>query len=124
MVVTQNSELASRVRSLRNRGRSNSGDWLQHAEVGYTYRLSELHAALGLAQLRRIDSILARRDEIALSYNKRFQSESSLIRPLVRHQDKTISWFVYVVRLRDDVDSSRRERIVEAMAAKGIACGR
>jgi len=124
MVVTQNSELASRVRSLRNHGRSNSGDWLQHAEVGYNYRLSELHAALGLAQMRRIDSILARRGEIALAYNKRLQSESALITPLVSHHYKTISWFVYVVRLRDEVDPAHRERIVQAMAAKGIACGR
>jgi len=124
VVVTQDSELASRVRSLRNHGRTNSGAWLQHAEVGYNYRLSELHAALGLAQLRRIDSILARRDEIALSYNRRLQSESSLIRPLVRDHYKTISWFVYVVRLGDEADPPDRERIVEAMASKGIACGR
>ena len=124
VVVTQDSELAARVRSLRNHGRSNSGDWLQHAEVGYNYRLSELHAALGLAQMRRIDSILARRGEIALAYNKRLQSESALIAPLVSDRYKTVSWFVYVVRLRDEVDSSHRERIVQGMAAKGIACGR
>src|SRR5205814_10702879 len=37
---------------------------------------------------------------------------------------KTVSWFVYVVRLRDEVDSSHRGRIVQGMAAKGIACGR
>jgi perosamine synthetase len=65
MIVTRRPELAQRIRALRNQGRYDNDDWLQHAELGYNYRLSEMNCALGLAQLNRIDEILERRAHVA-----------------------------------------------------------
>ena len=53
------------LKSLSNQGRSDSGEWLTHARLGYNYRLDDLSAALGLAQLERLDEILAARAEVA-----------------------------------------------------------
>jgi perosamine synthetase len=123
VVVTGNSELAARIRSLRNHGRD-STDWLQHAEVGYNYRLSELHAALGLAQMQRIEEILLGRAEIAQKYAQRLARSEVLVLPPLALQNSRISWFVYVVRLKERYSQADRDRIIEKMAANGIACGR
>jgi dTDP-4-amino-4,6-dideoxygalactose transaminase len=124
VVVTENPDLAARIRSLRNHGRVESGDWLQHAEVGYNYRLSELHAALGLAQMQRLEGILRRRAEIAQKYAVRLARSEALLLPSLELSNRRISWFVYVVRLQESHPRADRERIIEGMAAKGIACGR
>ena len=124
IVVTQNPDLAARIRSLRNHGRGDTNDWLRHTEVGYNYRLSELHAALGLAQMQRLEDILRRRAEIAQKYAERLAHSEALVLPPLQLPGRRISWFVYVVRLKDNYSRSNRERIIEGMAAKGIACGR
>lgn len=59
MAVTRSPEIAARIRSLRNQGRPASGERFEHVEIGYNYRLSELHCALGVEQLKRIAAILA-----------------------------------------------------------------
>ncbi len=61
MIVTDRDDLASRCRSLRNQGREEGASWLQHAQVGYNYRLSDVNCALGLVQMQRVDEILATR---------------------------------------------------------------
>ncbi len=63
MITTDDARIAESCRSMRNQGRDTDGAWLRHVRLGYNYRLSELHAALGLAQLERIDSLLAARSE-------------------------------------------------------------
>ena len=63
MITTNDPRIAELCRSMRNQGRDTDGAWLRHVRLGYNYRLSELHAALGLAQLERIDEILAARAE-------------------------------------------------------------
>jgi perosamine synthetase len=124
VLVTQNDSLAARVRSLRNHGRSESADWLQHAELGYNYRLSELHSALGVAQMQRIDSILARREKIARVYAERLSDTHGLILPPLDLPHHRISWFVYVVRLAERYTQAHRDHIIEQMAARGVAAGR
>jgi perosamine synthetase len=124
VLVTQNESLAARVRSLRNHGRSESADWLQHAELGYNYRLSELHAALGVAQMQRIDSILARRERIAHAYAHRLSGTDGLILPPLSLPNRRISWFVYVVRLAERYTQAHRDRFIEKLAAQSVAAGR
>jgi perosamine synthetase len=63
-LVTHSAEMSTRLRSLRNQGR-HSGDWFQHAEPGFSYRLSDINCALGLTQLGRIEQILDRREALA-----------------------------------------------------------
>ncbi|HLK03686.1 MAG TPA: DegT/DnrJ/EryC1/StrS family aminotransferase [Candidatus Acidoferrum sp.] len=124
VLVTQSPELAALVRSLRNHGRRDSADWLQHSEIGYNYRLSELHAALGLAQMQRVDAILEGREEIARGYDERLAKSEALILPPLKLSGHRISWFVYVIRLVEKYPQSDRDGLIEKMAARGIACGR
>src|SRR3954454_15936081 len=67
MIVTDDDNFAAACRALRNQGREGM-DWLAHQRLGYNYRLSELHAALGLAQMERLEEILAKRRRVAHAY--------------------------------------------------------
>lgn len=124
IVVTQNPEIANRVRSLRNHGRCASADCFRHRELGYNYRLSELHCALGVEQIKRIETILELRENVALSYRARLEKLSSLQLPLADLPGGRISWFVYVVRLAESLVASERDGIVDRLALRGIEVGR
>jgi perosamine synthetase len=115
-VLTDDDELAELCRSLRNQGRGPSSEWLEHVRLGYNYRLSELHAALGVAQFERLDEILARRAQVASWYDERLAQVSYLSVP-VREPSSDVSWFVYVVRMKPDVD---RTTVIEQCKASGI----
>ncbi len=124
MIVTNDSKVAAFARKLRNQGRSESGEWLQHDELGYNYRISELNCALGATQLQRLESILERREAVAREYHRRLEFESDLQVPAIELPRRRISWFVYVLRLSKRFAASHRDHIVHEMASRGIACGR
>ncbi len=124
MVVTRRPELADRIRALRNQGRYDSADWLQHTEVGYNYRLSEINCALGLAQLDRIESILQKREEVARQYQKTLAAIPGLVLPATDVPNTRISWFVYVVRLDASFTEADRDSVVASLTSAGIGCGR
>jgi perosamine synthetase len=124
MLVTNDSSVAALARKLRNHGRSESGGWLQHEELGYNYRISELNCALGAAQLQRVEAILERREAVAREYHRRLQSQPYFELPPLELPRGRISWFVYVVRLNKRFTASHRDQLVQEMAACGIACGR
>jgi perosamine synthetase len=123
-VVTNNAEVADKIRRLRNQGREESGSWLQHSEFGYNYRLSDINCALGIQQLKRLDSILERRATVAREYNERLSAISQLTRPSVEFMDRKISWFVYVVRLSQSFDRLDRDSIFSELQTRRIALGR
>jgi perosamine synthetase len=143
-VLVRNGELADRLRSLRNQGRALkhlgndvkklekrdlAASCFEHQEIGYNYRLSELAAALGRAQLSRIDEILAMRRAAAERYQSLLETISDLELPLLSVPRRSISWFVYVVRLADNLagrvgDSGTRDRVQNALARRGVAAGR
>jgi perosamine synthetase len=128
MVVTLHGDAAGRMRALRNHGRYEiraagpdaGGAWLDHVELGYNYRLTEMQAALGLAQLKRIDEILARRETIARRYADLLSGDRSLQLPALDIPGQRLSWFVFVVRLTE----ADRDTIMRAMGEAGIATGR
>jgi perosamine synthetase len=123
-LVTNDAAMAARARSLRNQGRGNSGDWFEHQEIGYNYRISELHCALGRVQLSRIDEILAKRAAVAQMYSARLAAETRLVLPMTATTDGKISWFVYVVRLQHNADTKARDEIARFLTQRGIGCGR
>ena len=120
-VLARDPAHAARLRSLRNQGRQSSRDWLDHAEPGYNYRLSELACALGRVQLSRIEEMLARRQAAAERYDALLSEIPGLERPPLALPRRVISWFVYVVRLPEHVD---RNGMQAALARHGIASGR
>jgi perosamine synthetase len=124
VLVTGDPRIAALARKLRNQGRGAAGEWLEHEELGYNYRIAEVSCALGIEQLKRIEAILERRAAVAREYQRRLESHPDLELPAIALARRRISWFVYVVRLRAHRAASHRGKIVEAMAARGIACGR
>jgi perosamine synthetase len=124
MLVTNDSNVAALARKLRNQGRGEPGEWFQHEELGYNYRISELNCALGAAQLKRLESILERREAVAREYHRRLESQPDLELPAIALPRRRISWFVYVLRLRERFAASQRDHIIQEMASRGIACGR
>lgn len=125
-VLVRNPKHAERLRSLRNQGRTQDADWLDHAELGYNYRISEMACALGRVQLARLDAMLAMRAKAAARYQLLLHGIPGLDLPLQAHAGRTISWFVYVVRLPEFVSASEeaRRRVQSALAGLGIATGR
>jgi perosamine synthetase len=124
MVVTRDAELAEKIRAMRNQGRFPSDDWHQHSVLGYNYRLSEIHCALGCAQMRRIDAILARREAVTRMYDEALGAIAEIERPAVEMQGRRISWFVYVVRLAARFTGEDRDEVAAMLIANGVACGR
>ncbi|MDR3775514.1 MAG: DegT/DnrJ/EryC1/StrS family aminotransferase [Terracidiphilus sp.] len=120
-VLARDPAHAARLHSLRNQGRNPEAGWLDHAEVGYNYRLSDMACALGRSQLRRIGEMLALRQAAAERYNTLLQSIPGLELPPLTLPRRTISWFVYVVRLPKQVS---RDRVQAALTRSGIATGR
>ncbi|HLV95585.1 MAG TPA: DegT/DnrJ/EryC1/StrS family aminotransferase [Candidatus Acidoferrales bacterium] len=121
MIVTNDARLARVCRSLRNQGRDESAAWLRHERLGYNYRLSELHCALGLAQLERIDELLAAREQVALGYARLLSGIPRIALPC-DPPDRKRSWFVYVIRVVGPSASSLRRKLIEGLRTRGIAC--
>jgi perosamine synthetase len=117
MIVTDNEEWANLFRSLRNQGRDVFDAWLNHTRLGYNYRLDEMSAALGLAQMARVDELLAKRAQVAAWYNERLAEVEGVERPHVAATTTRMSWFVYVVRVRSPAE---RDEMMRHLAEAGI----
>jgi perosamine synthetase len=120
-VLAHDPSHAARLRSLRNQGRQPNYEWLDYAETGYNYRLSELACALGRVQLSRIGEMLALRQAAAQRYDALLNTITGLELPPLTLPNRAISWFVYVVRLPERVD---RDSVQASLAQRGIATGR
>jgi perosamine synthetase len=120
MIVTDDDTFASTCRSLRNQGREGMG-WLSHERLGYNYRLSELNAALGAAQMQRLEQILENRRRVAQRYIERLMTNRYLILPTLK-DDTHVSWFVFVVRLNDLFEPGDRDEVMRQLRAEGIGC--
>ncbi len=70
MIVPSSPEVAARLRSERNQGRAADMGWLSHERLGFNYRLTDLQAAVGVAQLERLDELLAQRARVAARYGE------------------------------------------------------
>lgn len=116
MIVTDDDELASLCRSLRNQGRGAMGTWLEHERLGFNYRMNELSAALGVSQIGRLDTFLSKRSHVATLYTERLAGFDWIRPPIVR-DDVAMSWFVYVATLSPNVD---RDSVIEALKSEGI----
>ncbi len=116
MVVTDDAELAETMRSLRNQGRDADGTWLRHVRLGYNYRLDEMSAALGVAQLERLDELRRGRARVAAAYERALGDRDWLRLPRAA-AGEIVDWFVYVVRLHPDID---RDALIDRLAALGI----
>jgi perosamine synthetase len=123
VVVTNNKSLADLCSSMRNQGREDSDDWVDHQRLGYNFRLSDINCALGIAQLKRIKEILQKRENIAQIYNAKFADWPELQLPCDLSGIRR-SWFVYVIVLDDRYAEGGRDLIISEMRKRDVACGR
>jgi perosamine synthetase len=117
MVTTRDPGVADTIRALRNQGRRPSDGWLDHSLLGYNFRISDMNCALGIAQMRRIDEILASRAAAAAQYTEQLRA-SNVTLPLAEIASGKVSWFVFVVRIEN------RDDVARSLAARGIASGK
>lgn len=117
VIVTDDEDFARLLYSLRNQGRDDKGTWMNHVRLGYSYRLDEMSAALGLSQLRRLDTILDQRARVAAWYAERLSGLELLQVPYIAPATTRMSWFVYVIRLDPCVD---RVAFMDRLEANGI----
>jgi perosamine synthetase len=128
MLVTDDDSLAERATRMRLHGidadawnrYGGGGKWFYEVtEAGFKYNLTDVAAAIGLAQLERLDELRADRARIAALYDTRF-AESSVLRIPPRRQSDAHAWHLYVIELELEVLSIDRAAVIERMGAAGI----
>jgi perosamine synthetase len=117
MLLTDRDDWARLARSLRNQGRSDASASLEHERLGFNYRMDSISAAIGLAQIRRLDELLHKREAVAMRYNALLAGIDGVTPPAPPRAGSRLSWFVYVVRLAGGID---RDQLRAALAARGI----
>jgi perosamine synthetase len=117
IVVTDNAQSAKLMRSLRNQGRAPGDTWLSHTYLGYNYRLDEMSAALGVAQMVRLEELLRKREQVASWYGKRLAGIPRVEAPVVEEFTTRMSWFVYVVRFDSRID---RDTLAKRLESSGV----
>jgi perosamine synthetase len=120
MIVTDDAQFADTCRALRNQGREGMA-WLAHQRLGYNYRMSEINAALGVAQVSRLEEILDNRRRVAHLYMDRLMTNKFVVLPTLS-DDEHMSWFVFVVKLNDLFEPSDRDEIIKELRREGIGC--
>ena len=127
MLVPGDASAADVARSERNQGRAPGMKFMDHERLGFNYRLTDIQAALGIAQLERLDDLLSARAEVAADYSARFAEigaaqpgagdPDELVLPLADRGSERRSWFVYVIRLPKQVD---RDEVIAELDRRGI----
>jgi perosamine synthetase len=121
MITTHSEEEWRLLRSLRNQGRGDEGGWLEHVRLGFNYRLDDIHAAIGIGQVERLDEILGLRGRVAERYDELLGGLGAVELPCPDDAEHRRSWFVYVVALPDN---ETRERVIAAFEREGIGYNR
>ncbi|MFN2613047.1 MAG: DegT/DnrJ/EryC1/StrS family aminotransferase [Solirubrobacterales bacterium] len=127
MLVPSSPQMAKMARSERNQGRSPEMGSLEHDRLGFNYRLPDVAAAIGVAQLEKLDGMLAARAGVAAIYADRLRGldgafagegdPDGLVLPCADRGRERRSWFVYPVRLPQDAD---RGAVIESLADAGV----
>jgi dTDP-4-amino-4,6-dideoxygalactose transaminase len=121
-VVSSDKDVAEKVARFRTHGiereppklHVNEGPWWHEMhDLGFNYRLTDIQSVLGTSQLRRLESFVARRREIAAMYDERLADLSQIQLPVVREGVEP-AWHLYVIRTRD---TSRRRAFFDRLRA-------
>ena len=119
LVATGSVEVKGLIDSERNQGRAADMGWLDHDRLGFNYRMSDIQAALGNAQLGRLDSMLAARKAAAASYSEALSELDGVSLPAPEWEGGIRGWFVYVVELPDHIE---RDHVIAHLRAADIDC--
>ena len=118
VVTTHSEEQREEIVSLRNQGRSYSGgSWFDHVRLGFNYRWTDIQAAVGIAQLEKLDELLELRSAAAARYGALLGDVEGVELAPADDEDHKRSWFVYVARLAPEID---RPRVMAEMRERGV----
>ncbi len=120
MCLTDNSELAEKIKILRDHGKK-PGEKYYHPFVGFNYRMTNLQAAVGCAQLKKIRQIIGKKDEILRKYNgllKNLENQGKITLPKEIPWSKNVCW-LYSIFIENNSELSRDE-IMSKLKQKGI----
>jgi len=117
LLTTNDKKIYELTKGLANQGRGKDMQWLKHEYLGYNYRITEMAAALGRSQLKRLDQLLALRLQAAQWYKERLSKIPGV--NLLKTDDKNHqrSWFVYVIKLDKQIN---RDQVIIELSNKGI----
>ena len=111
MIVTDDEKVNTLCQSYKNQGRSINRQWLTHERLGYNYRMSELSAALGVEQLKKLPKFIKYRDYYSRLYSEELEKIENIAIPKVRKSNKH-SWFVFPIRVQEKI----RDRIIQELS--------
>jgi perosamine synthetase len=117
MVTVGDAALKERIDSERNQGRAPDMGWLDHDRLGFNYRLTDIACALGLAQLARLDAMLADRARVAGWYREALAGVEGVGLPCPDADGDRRGWFVFVVQVPRGVE---RDEVIHALRARGV----
>lgn len=118
MVLCPNEQTKVLIDSERNQGRAPDMGWLDHERLGFNYRLSDVAAAIGVAQVEKLGDMLERRAKVAGWYGEQLAQIPGLTLPAADTAPAVRSWFVYVCQLPH---GSERDNVMTALRAEGIS---
>ena len=116
MCLTNNEELANKMRILRDHGMTPDKKYW-HEIIGFNYRMTNLQAALGLAQLKKLDFLINKKRWIAATYNKLLQGLTAVTPAPEMSWAKSVYWLYSVL-----VKKALRDKVIEHLERQGIEC--
>ncbi len=117
MITLAAQGMKARIDSERNQGRAPDMEWLDHDRLGFNYRLSDIACALGIAQLERLDDLLAARARLAHQYREALEGVRGVETPCPDMEGSRRGWFVFVVQIPRRCD---RDAVIKELAAEGV----
>ena len=118
MIVTDDVKVAEKCQILRDHGMSKERRYW-HEVIGYNYRLTNMQAALGVAQMGKIDRIISRKKEIAEEYRKHLEGITSITLPSNMDWADSVYW-LYTILIDDELCGDGVENLIQVLKQKGI----
>ncbi|MFH2062414.1 MAG: DegT/DnrJ/EryC1/StrS family aminotransferase [Candidatus Beckwithbacteria bacterium] len=117
VVTTNNKQIYHLIKGLSNQGRGRDMQWLKHEYLGFNYRMTEIQAAIGRVQLKKLDRFLKNRKQVASWYEQRLNQIEGVQLLKQDDEDHQRSWFVYLIKLDKSIN---RDKVIKKLKAKGI----
>ncbi|WBW96608.1 DegT/DnrJ/EryC1/StrS family aminotransferase [Oceanirhabdus sp. W0125-5] len=116
MIVTNNNELAEKIRSLRNHGISYKDGKVQFAFAGFNYRMTDIQGAIGVVQMRKLERLIKRRVELANEYNKLLRDAEDILLPVEKVESRHV-YQTYHIMVNERIN---RNHLIIKLKENGI----
>jgi len=113
MITTNDSELAEKIRMIRTHGQDRR---YHHVILGYNYRLTDIQAAIGIVQMKRLEWVLKKKENLAKIYNEVFENTKNIETPFVPAYVTRHAWYMYAICLKN----GNRDELVKKLQENGI----